>query len=187
MRDKTGNCALPRIYPQANHDHWFKDFAFLLGMFLMYRCHSTTDARDPINESSPIFPEMKEASEYVVHSKDGTKTKQSKVSDLFTTFLKQIIGHFNNIKCVVAAFEDLTLNVKLGSHSMRKMLFQYLSDIGCNMIALSYRGGIMLQKVCFMLKIGFFLTFLLYVLHFLINVLHFFNVKHYFFSYILFF
>ena len=166
MRDKTGNCALPRIYPQANHDHWFKDFAFLLGMFLMYRCHSTTDARDPINESSPIFPEMKEASEYVVHSKDGTKTKQSKVSDLFTTFLKQIIGHFNNIKRVVVAFEDLTLNLKLGSHSMRKMLFQYLSDIGCDMIALSYCGGIMLQKVRFMLLIQFFLHFCVCVTYF---------------------
>ena len=56
-RDKTGHYQNPRIFPQVDKGHWYKDLYFMLALSFIYCCAGIF-REDTITTESPLVPKL---------------------------------------------------------------------------------------------------------------------------------
>ena len=90
-RSKNAKQQEPRLFAQADNDHWFKDFYFLLAMLLLFCCSGACSfTKGKISNNYPIFPLF-----YSKHQKDEeikAKSKNNKSSSLVSHTYNFLFG-----------------------------------------------------------------------------------------------
>ena len=86
-RDKNARQQDPRLFPQADQLSWYKDFYFLLGILLLYRCNGNCGLTKPeFGSHDPIFPSFyEEAAKDKKKEKKGQKKNKPSIFLLFPT------------------------------------------------------------------------------------------------------
>ena len=149
-RDKNARQQDPRLFAQADNDHWFKDFYFLLAMLLLFRCSGACSfTKGKISNNYPIFPLF-----YSKHQKDEeikAKSKNNKSSSLVSHTYNFLFGRI--LKRFAYPPKNLTLpknsklNPDLTNHGNKKYTAQKLANLGMCAIWILYRLGLLIKSV----------------------------------------
>ena len=147
-RDKNAKQQDPRLFPQADQSSWYKDFYFLLGILLLYRCNGNCGLTKPdFGSRDPIFPSFyEEAAKDKKKEKNGQK-KTSLVSSYFAKQFGKICKRMEDDPEQLNLPRDSKLNKKLGAHGARKYTAQTLADMGECAIWILFRLGLIMKSV----------------------------------------
>ena len=149
-RDKNANQQEPRLFPQADNDHWFKDFYFVLAMLLLFRCTGACSfTKGKISDNYPIFPLF-----YSKHQKDEeikAKSKNNKSSSLvshtYNFLLGRILKRFDLPPKNLILPKNSKFNPDLTNHGNKKYTAQTLADLGMCGVWIMYRLGLRIKSV----------------------------------------
>ena len=146
-RDKTAHTQKPRIFPQADTNHWYKDVYFMMGILLIIRCAGAFNKQEITKESSlfPLFYEQAQMQE----RQSGEKGKgTSYVSNFYGSLFKEIVQFFKDHSKEDPDFSDThPLNFGIASHSPKRGASQSLGESCSNVFAALYRMGYLMQAV----------------------------------------
>ena len=165
-KDKTGHYQNPRIFPQADKNHWYKDLYFMLALSLIYRCAGIY-REDTITPESPLVPKFfDEAKKEEKNTEKKNSSGTSLVSKKFGDIFKEVKDFFNAMKPGDPLFhKDPYLNPKLGSHSGKRHAALLLAECCTHTFAAIYRLGYLLQSVSFKHYQLYYHDFILFILY----------------------